>query len=422
MAKDGNNWHFKEILIFFLFLILPFGQLIRLPLKTKAVNFYFFDLVVILLLFVWLREKFFFRKKLVNLPLFQPILGFIGFGFFSLLLAFPQRQLAETGVAFLYLARWSVYPAVYFVSRELEKTFKEKVYFLAMVGITFSAFLGLLQYIFIPDVSALKGFNWDPHYFRIIGPFLDPGYAGMVYVLGIIMAAFSLVKPVKPYPKAIKLFLWGSIFLLYLALALTYSRSSYLAFLTAMAVVSWGQKSAKIFIFSLLLFLVTVFLLPRPGGEGVKLERKSTIFSRLGNWQTSSQIIANFPLFGVGFNNLRYIKRDYGFLNPEKWQVSHSGAGLDNSLLFVWATTGILGLLCYFWLGAKIFNLSLKKKNKLVLACLLALLSHSVFNNSLFYAWLMLYFWLILGLGGIFKEYKSFLFVFLFCFPLYLEP
>jgi len=70
------------------------------------------------------------------------------------------------------------------------------------------------------------------------------------------------------------------------------------------------------------------------------------------------RIIKDNPLFGVGFNSLRFMKRDYGFLNQD-WQESHSGAGVDSSVLFVWATTGVFGLGIYLWLFWKIAQLAL---------------------------------------------------------------
>jgi hypothetical protein len=103
----------------------------------------------------------------------------------------------------------------------------------------------------------------------------------------------------------------------------------------------------------------------------------------------------------VGFNAYRYAQRDYGFLEEERWQLSHAGAGADSSLLFVLATTGILGLGAYLKIWLKVLEKSGSKKNRLlVLTVLGVLLSHSLFLNSLFYPWIMAWLWLVLATGN----------------------
>ncbi len=142
--------------------------------------------------------------------------------------------------------------------------------------------------------------------------------------------------------------------------------------------------------------MVTIFLLPRPGGEGVRLERESTIQFRLINYGQSLVIARDNPLFGVCFNAYRYAQGRHGFLVGEELRSSHAGAGGDSSLLFVLATTGMIGLTVYLWLWGK--ALWLGRANLLVLATLLSALIHSLFINSLFYPWIMAWLWLVLGL------------------------
>ncbi|GAI81903.1 unnamed protein product, partial [marine sediment metagenome] len=139
-----------------------------------------------------------------------------------------------------------------------------------------------------------------------------------------------------------------------------------------------------------------------PGGEGVRLERTATIQSRFGSWQQALIIFRDHPLLGVGFNTYRYAQRNYGFLDQEKWQTSHAEAGVDSSLLFVLATTGIIGFLVYSWLGSSVIRLSLSVVNAkiglVVLASVAALVCHSFFLNSLFYSWILAWLGIILGL------------------------
>jgi O-antigen ligase len=181
---------------------------------------------------------------------------------------------------------------------------------------------------------------------------------------------------------------------IYSALALTYSRASWLVFLLTVFLVAYFKKSWKFLVIILALMGVTYFLLPRPAGEGGKIERTYTVEARLINYREVLTIAKEHPLFGVGFNTYRYVQRDYGFLKPEEWQLSQAGAGADNSWLFVLATTGIFGFLSYLWLWGRAFKKA--KKKTIILISLLALIIHAFFLNSLFYPQIIAWIWILL--------------------------
>jgi len=168
-----------------------------------------------------------------------------------------------------------------------------------------------------------------------------------------------------------------------------------------MGIIAWKLRKPKFYAALLLVFTLTVLLLPRPGGEGVRLEREASIKARLINWKQSLIIAKDHPFFGVGFNTYRYAQKNYGFLEEKNWQVSHAGAGADSSLLFVLATTGIVGLSAYLLLLKRIldalFSIPLSPPSLAAFASLLALLVHSLFANSLFYPWIMGWLWILLG-------------------------
>lgn len=369
-----------KLLFLILFLVFPFGQLARLPLGIPSVNLYLHDLVIGLILLIWFGQHFLKKKKFKLPPLSKPIFGFIAAAFLSLLLAASQRQPGEIFIGSLYLLRWLAYAGIYFVVYENSWLHGWILKWLIAAGVT-SAFLGLLQYAFLPDTRFLYYSGWDDHYYRVIGTFLDPGFTGIIYVLALILIV------VKFWDKKTILYSLSSI--LYLSLALTYSRSAYLAYLAGMGIIAFKKKAPKFFAVILSLFLITVFLLPRPSSEGVQLERRTSVLARVGNWQQSWQIIKDHPIFGVGFNFYRYSQRDYGFLG-EDWQTSHAGAGADSSLLSVLATTGIVGFIFYLWL--------LWEMTKICPIATLALIVHSFFNNSLFYPWIMVWMWTLLSI------------------------
>lgn len=231
--------------------------------------------------------------------------------------------------------------------------------------------MGLLQYLVWPDLRALKIWGWDDHYYRLVGTFLDPGFTGIIIVLALFLA---LVR--KKYVMALA-FLVG--------LGLTYSRASYLAFGAGMGYLFLVSKKKVWVLGFTALLAIMIPILPRPGGEGVKLTRTASITQRSENYKEAWQIIKTSPLLGVGFNNI------CAFKNAKALSVGvNSCAGLDNSLLFIWATTGVLGLIVFLGMGWEIWRMS----SVLVRVSLVAVLTHSMFHNTLFYLWVMV--WLVI--------------------------
>lgn len=372
-----------DLLFLSLFFVFPFGQLARIPLEFLSrigMNIYLHDLIVGLIVFYWLSWHLYKRERIKLAPLSRPILGFAGIAFLSWLVNASGHTFEETIIAFLYFFRWLVYAGLYFIVWEKSQSLRYPVVKMLTFSAIASAVLGFLQYFFLPDTRFLFYSGWDKHYYRLIGPFLDPGFTGMIFVLALIllMQKFKVKKPVR----------FTLIAMGYLGLALTYSRASYLAFFTGMVVLAWLKKSCQLFVIPSLVLLITFIFLPRPGGEGVKLSRLSSIEARVNNYQSSLKIIKENPVLGVGFNFYRYGQRDAGLLE-EDWQTSHAGAGADSSLFYVLATTGVFGLVFYLWL--------LWRMTKILPVTMIALIVHSFFNNSLFYSWIMIWVWLLLG-------------------------
>ena len=337
------------------------GNLYKFSFFTPDVHVSILDVVVFLLT---LASLFSNRRSYPNLA--RPIFTFFTLGLVSLLAALRLFPWSAILVGSLYLGRWLVY-SVFFASLiQLIKPIKIG-YIVYSLGIL-TVILSLGQYLIFPDIRSLAVSEWDPHYYRVVGQFLDPGFTGLILVFTLILATLRNHK-----------FLW---FLTYLPFALTYSRSSYAAFLVSMAYIAWKQKGWKFFFGILLLFTTTVVLLPRaPDGEGVKLERTNSIQARIDSWKTAWRIFSQHPFLGVGFNTYRYAQGAS--------LKSHAGAGADSSLLFVAATTGIFGLLAYLWYLRRLFLL--QTANYELRTTLVALLVHSLFLNSLFYPAVMVW-------------------------------
>ncbi|OGG02907.1 hypothetical protein A2W14_00125 [Candidatus Gottesmanbacteria bacterium RBG_16_37_8] len=360
------------------------GPAAKLPLGIEPVNIYLSDLLVAALVIVLLVNL----KKII--PLIkndQPLkyfFIFVIFAFISLLFNPLNLSLSEFFISSLYLFRYlsyfGIYIAVLYLFRTEKKLKNTFLNYLNISGISL-LILGWLQYLLYPDLRNLSYLGWDPHYKRIFALIFDPNYLGLLLI-------FYLQIRFIHFRHNLKEVLLRIINLI--TIAFTYSRSTYLAlFSSAFYLACFSKKLVLYLIISLFLSL-SLFFLPRPGGEGVKLERFFSVRERLSNWQSAGQLIKQNPLLGVGFNSLRYARKKYQLL-PENWLTSHSAAGIDNSFLFILATTGVIGLAVYLYFLAVLF----KKSAVLGRSAIIAAVVHSFFLNSLFFSFILIWLWVI---------------------------
>lgn len=376
-----------NFLLTLLILTLPFGQLTRVTLFSPEIHFYLQDIIILLLIFFSLIEKK-IPGEIFKKELNRTIFAFFLLGGFSLFLSLNRFPFSEILISSLYLFRWLAYAFVFLLTPIILKSSGKANFYKLLIyqGLALAIF-GLIQYFLFPDFRAFEIYGWDPHYYRLLSTLFDPGFTALMLVLSLIL----LVVHYWNYFLGKKPLVFYFVFLIfYLALALTYSRSGYLAYLLAFLLITLKKHKFHLFPVILILGVITVLLLPRPGGEGVKLERTASIEARFENWQEGLLILKDNPLFGAGFNTLRYVQRNYGF-SGDKWQESHASAGLDASFLFILATSGIAGFLTFTHLLRLLFH----RQSLIINASLIALISHSFFNNTLFYPWIMLWFWLV---------------------------
>jgi O-antigen ligase len=385
-------------LLILLIISLPLGHLTRFE-AGNGVALYPQDLLAgVMLLWAAVRRL---RGRRIKPELLQPILIFTAACLLSLIFAAASHTLLQLAVGKLYLLRWLVYAGIYFFALDFRSSGKEIIIFnrqygireaLLLSGLALTVF-GLAQYLLVPDLTQLKWLGWDDHFYRLVGTLLDPGFTGVMLILTLFLGLeVKLGKLVKFLAVGLPL----------VALPLTYSRASYLALFATGSVYLLAKKKAKIALGAGAIFLLALLLLPRPGGEGVNLTRLYSITSRLESWSNALVIAYDHPLFGVGFNLLRYAQKDYGWLD-EDWQTSHGGAGIENSYLFVLATTGIVGLAVYLNLLVRMFMLGKRALGRgkiprpAILASLTAVSVSALFNNTWFYPWIMAWIWLLLA-------------------------
>lgn len=385
-----------EKLIFLYLLLFPFGQIIRLNINLLgvAVPIRPIDLVAgVSFLYIMVGR---FKKPLI----FKQIAAFLIVAVFSYLFSFILLPSNKLYIGGLYLLRLFAYTSLFLlvfnvVSKRAEL---KKVLFNSLIlVVVFVGIFGWLQYFLYPDIRAFVVWGWDNHLYRLLGTFLDPGFTSIILVFGFLL---SLVKYLET--KNRRLFALLAFFLL--TIAFTYSRAGYLALGGGLLTIFGLRREIKSLWPTLLVFLLIVAFLPRPSSEGVRLERLSSVYSRVENYSEGIEIFGKSPIFGVGYNNLCLARQKY--LGRADF-TSHACSGLDSSLLLILATTGVVGFLILANLGYEVIR-SVKGVGVYglsFLACLVALLVHSLFVNSLFYPWVMGFMGITLSLS--LKESKG---------------
>ncbi|MCH7641056.1 O-antigen ligase family protein [Patescibacteria group bacterium] len=392
MAKTRGKLSeiFASRLIFVYLLLFPLGQLIRLESEffgTK-VTIHPVDIVAGLSLLLFLLGR------LKTPAIFASISSFLAVAVFSLIFSLTILDSSQVLIGSLYLLRFIAYSSFFVVTWNFAKKKSNKATLfnsLIMVSV-FTAVYGWVQYFWVPDLRTLKLLGWDDHYYRLTGTFLDPGFTGMILALGFLAS-------VNKYFDRRKLKELVIIAFLAISTVFTYSRASYLALFMGLIVIFIAMKKSvkRLFFATLVLVIIVIPLLPRDLTEGARLERTHSIFAKLDNYSQTLSIIKKHPVFGVGFNNLCWARKIY--LGDEGF-ISHSCSGSDSSLLFVLATTGVVGLLVFLNMSLKILkSVGRNIYGKTFLAASAALFFHSLFLNSLFYPWVMGWMGLLLALS-----------------------
>jgi len=359
--------------------VFPFGQLFRVTVNVL-------DLVAGL---IFLYTIFFVRQESKAFKIFA---SFFLACLFSSVFSFFIFGPSHVFIGGLYLFRLLIYLYFFRFCAGFIKgsPARKALLFNSLVLVCLaSAIFGWVQYFWYPDLTFLKSLGWDDHLFRLTGTFLDPGFTGIIIGLGTV-AVFLRYLTKKRKSDLILTFFF------LVTLAFTYSRASYLATTVGILLIGFLKKRFRPVFLLIAFFAGVIIFLPKPAGQGVNLTRTYSIFSRLSNYAEVVKIARGSPLLGTGFNNLCYAKGFY----LGKWESgSHSCSGADSSLLLVLATTGIIGFLIFLNALFRFYKLlSEDFYSTVVLVSGVIVLIHSLFVNSLFYAWIMGYLVILLSL------------------------
>ncbi len=397
----------KKLLILLLILF-PFGEVLRFDIGNhiviKPIDF-LAGLIAVVWLFLNLNR--FWSKARVKWIFFAfPFVALI-----SLLVNFYWLTVQEFAVSAFYLIRWISYFVLLFAVLDTDQKFKKTINKLMLIDGAIIVFVGYLQYFFFNSLKPLWYLGWDEHLNRMFTVFFDPNYAGSFFVLYLIFLTGNLFTELKSknyknlFTKKSRIINIILIIGTLGALSLTFSRSALLMFITSAFVffVMIKMRGLIAAAFGLLIFYV-IIISPKFYDENMNLFRAASSLARVANYEKALIIIRDHPVIGVGFNTYRYTKELYGFDYGWVKAPSHSDAGIENSFLFVTATTGGIGLLSYLLIWYKlVFRSNSENKKKMdyksavIRASATGLFVNALFINSLFYAPIMLWVWLLIG-------------------------
>ncbi len=370
----------RKLILGLIVVALPLGEVARFSFNEVAITL--MDIGTALTVLSWI----FLKIKISHSDLKKPILIFTGVLTLSLFVNIPRLNANELLVSSSYLIRWIFYTLLFFAVSDLS-SFRKKINKAMLIGGAVVIVGGFAQYFLYPDLRNLRYAGWDEHLYRMFSTFLDPNFAGSFFVL-----YFLFVSNYLNFKKKITFILPA---LTLIAIFLTFSRSAYIMLIVAAVIYSFLLKQKKTGIILVVLIINSIVLISAISlkSEGTNLLRTASGEARIDSMKNAVTIFKDHPLFGIGFNSYRYAQRNYGFINEDK-MVVHSGAGTDNSFLFILATSGIIGFAAFIYLLLSMASI----KDPLIVSSILALMVNSLFINSFFYPPIMLWLWILLGI------------------------
>jgi O-antigen ligase len=375
---------------FALLLILSFiaGQLIRFDIF--GVQFPFLDAAVILFIMYHILAKQFLWEKYMKQ---KWLLMFIGVLIVSNLINLPKYSFAENVTGSLYILRFIIYSLIIGVKMKGQAKCPvptEKI--ICGIGLTITL-IGIFQFFFLPDLRFLQYQNWDDHLNRLTFPYLDPSFAGAILLVFLIVNLYGQTK------KSISTIIISITEIL--AIFLTFSRATWVTGgIVLLMMVFWRSRGiGKMRVIRvvggvILIAVMVCIIFAKFGSYGNRLFRTETILSRTTSMQKGFQIWQKNPVFGVGFNSYKTYQIKNGYYVKNNLE-NRGEASVENSYIFVLATSGIVGLLAFLGWVFGAFR-ELRGVRRYVFA---SVLIGSLFNNLLFYPFILLIIFWILNEG-----------------------
>jgi O-antigen ligase len=230
------------------------------------------------------------------------------------------------------IALWgkiAIFPVALTLFRAIPRTRDLALRTLLAFGV-FSAGYGLFQY-FIEAQRDLEH--------RITGP------TAHVMTLSGLLLAVSLVFLVLWIHDIRNLWLLGGTLIVTFALLLTFTRSAWLGWVVAVAILLISKRP-RMLIFAAPALLLFLALMPMPlFGRLVSSfdTRQSSNLDRIRMVQAGVEMIKDYPLLGVGPANVKEVYPLYRKHDAPRFRIPH----LHNNLIQLWAERGVVAVCAY---------------------------------------------------------------------------
>jgi len=332
-----------KIILFLTFILFSLGQLGRVSFLNQQVNFYLYELMMgLLLAYYFLKLKFIPLKKIFKSQ--QWIIWGWVYLFFSFFFGFFKYSPFENLVSFLYLFRLFFY-FIFFVY--LYFYYQKKAKKDLLTGILLFSFLTIvssfIQFFLYPNLRNLAYLGWDVHQNRVFGLFFDTSLTASIYGL---LFLFWLNYNGRKY--------FCFLPFLFLLIYFTYSRFIIFSFTASLILFFLKKSSVKNILLILIAFIFLFIFFPQRSGVGVDFNRVFSIESRIRENILGIKIGIKNPLFGIGYNRIRFFRQKNNLIWGSDFNIHHGASSFQSSYVTIFVTTGIIGL---FFLGKTIFYL-----------------------------------------------------------------
>lgn len=364
-------------LMYLLFVLLSFGQILRLSFLNQTVSIFPHEIVMGIILIFVLFTKGYSGKKSGNLNEILSLRSRMTIGLIALsfILSAFSFTFFQNIIAFLYLARLAYYCLFFIAIRKVDKTILKKS---LMLFTYMTIFLCVAQFFLYDNLRNLYYLGWDPHQFRLFGTMFDTTVMGSILVMLFLWVTGEKKLRFQKILQAALLLL----------IMFTYSRITYMSLIVSCVYLFYKKENRSRIGTTLLLFVVALFLLPRPGGESVKLERLFSIESRITDNQEAAQMFIKHPILGIGYNHIRFVRN-----SKESKIPSHALSNYSSSLMTLLVTTGMVG----FGAIAMWFYTEFKRNSRVGQAIMIAVIVASILDNVILQNFVMLLFLTIIA-------------------------
>lgn len=310
--------------------------------------------------------------------------------------------IVESAGMLAFLVRWVAYFGWYpFVAWCLTRGEADDAWRNVERALLAFCIFGILQSAFLPGFaqmieSANSARAWDVQGRRLVSTVLDPNFAGIFIVIALLARLARVTEGAHESGWKLAILATG--------LLLTVSRSSILAMLVGLTVLGFTRglrlRLIRIFVAAGLLLLPFITVLIGFAAGFNKFGVDGSAAQRLIPWSRAILLIRDHPLLGVGFNAIPQAQQVRG------WRpVGGAESTYDGGLLFVAAMTGLLGLLFYTRILARVWGsarrtwrdagvpLGDRAHASAAAASIAAVCVHSLFVNSLLLPFVMQILW-----------------------------